>query len=891
MVLAVAVALALGGGVLALQLRPDAAAGTFVSKSSGGWGATQRYYRTFGEEPIQVLVHGSLQQLLLSGDIGRLAGLEGCLAGKVPAAALASEGGPRGPCGQLAALKAVKVVLGPGTFINEAAIEVQRQFAARRTQAEAQARQSQRVIYSAAIGRGLGEARARSLGEQARKATLTSFAAEVTALAIRFGLRGTPSLSEPHFVSSLVFDSEATAGTPKPRFAYLFPSRNAALVSVRLRAGQSEARRSRAISLIRAATAMPLWRLHHGESYLVTGEPVIVSDLTSSITRSVVLLLVAVALVMAIALGLVFRGRPRLLPLAIALLACALTFGALWLTGSSLTLAQVAVLPVLVGLAVDYAIQLQARAAEELSREGPAPDPLRVVSALRRAAAAGGTTIAAAGAAGAAALLVVALSPVPTVRGFAVMLVAGIAIAFFCALTVGSAAIALAARPRGRGRLGPAGRIRGALDDRIGAAWRGAGALLIDNPLTRAVPRLALSGAARRPWTLLGAGLLAAAIGWGLSTQTAVQTDITKLVPQSMPSLQALNTLEREAGVGGEIDLMVRSPDLTSPRAIAWMTSYQAAVLKRFGYSRTKGCGQAQLCPAFSLPDLFGGGALGGSASAPKLTQRQVSGLLAAIPPYFSQDVISSDRHVATLAFGIRLMDLSQQQRLIEAMRAQLHPPRGIEASLVGLPVLAAAADAQVSSVGRRTAMLLLGLAAAALVLLVAFGGDRRRALVPLLPVVLASGWSALILFLVRLPLNPMSVTLGTLVIAVCTEFAVLFSERYRSERRAGHEPGRALALTFSRAGAPIAASAATAIAGFAVLVLSDINMLRDFGLVTVIDLTVSLLGVAAVLPAALLLSDRGELVPSRAVLRELRAAAAARLRRGRRATGHETAV
>ena len=51
-------------------------------------------------------------------------------------------------------------------------------------------------------------------------------------------------------------------------------------------------------------------------------------------------------------------------------------------------------------------------------------------------------------------------------------------------------------------------------------------------------------------------------------------------------------------------------------------------------------------------------------------------------------------------------------------------------------------------------------------------------------------------------------------------------------------------------------ASGATAIAGFAVLVVSDIRMLRDFGFVTVVDLTVSLLGVLVVLPAVLLLAE-----------------------------------
>ena len=47
-----------------------------------------------------------------------------------------------------------------------------------------------------------------------------------------------------------------------------------------------------------------------------------------------------------------------------------------------------------------------------------------------------------------------------------------------------------------------------------------------------------------------------------------------------------------------------------------------------------------------------------------------------------------------------------------------------------------------------------------------------------------------------------------------------------------------------------------TAIAGFGVLVLSDITMLRDFGLVTLIDLSVSLVGVLLALPATLVISS-----------------------------------
>jgi hypothetical protein len=136
-VIALAVALGVGAGALALGLRPSAAADTFVGRSSGTYRATQRYYRVFGEEPVEVVVRGSLEQLLLSSDLERLVGLEGCLAGRVPPAGLPREGGAHGPCGQLDRLGAVKAVIGPGTFVNEAATQIDEQLTAQGDRAEA----------------------------------------------------------------------------------------------------------------------------------------------------------------------------------------------------------------------------------------------------------------------------------------------------------------------------------------------------------------------------------------------------------------------------------------------------------------------------------------------------------------------------------------------------------------------------------------------------------------------------------------------------------------------------------------------------------------------------------------------------------------------------------
>ena len=507
MVVAIALVLGLAGGALALRLQPTAATDTFVSRSSAEYKATQSFYRRFGEEPVQVVVKGNLQQLLFSSDIGLLTGLEGCLSGNVPVSALAQEGGVNGPCGRLARAKTVRVVLGPGTFIDEAANQINEQLDRETKLAETQAAAAEAAISRAALARGLSASEAHALGAQARKITTTRFEEGLATLALQYGLNGRPSLGDPNFVSALVFDPDKPAGTPKQRFAYLFPSPNTALVSVRLRAGLSEAARRQTISLVREAVAMPQWRLAHGESYLVTGEPVIVSDLAGSIARSIELLLVAVLAVMALTLGLVFSGRPRLLPLGIALLAAALTFGGLSLIGASLTVAQVAVLPVLIGLAVDYAIQFQSRVGEALAQ-----GPRDVRAAVSAAARAGAPTIATAAAASAAATLVVLLSPVPMVRGFGLLLAIGVVVAFVCALTVGSAAMVLAGAGPAPSPAGAPSRPRAlaSLGEAIAPAWRGARELLADNWLTRGVLRAALVYAVRSPTRVLAVGLVLA---------------------------------------------------------------------------------------------------------------------------------------------------------------------------------------------------------------------------------------------------------------------------------------------------------------------------------------------------------------------------------------------
>ena len=833
-VLAVCLVAAIAAGVGATRIPTDAGVGTLVDSDTATYRATQQVRREFGEEPVVVLAEGELPKLLLTDNIFRLLRLEGCLSGKVPKGAKPLPG----PCAELAETGAVEFVSGPATFLNEAVVQIDTQ-----------------------------------LQRLARHVPAARLRAYLLSVATRYGITSAPSIDNEEFVATVVFDLARARGTPKARLAYLFPNSHSAQIVVRLRHDLSEAERHRAIALIEATVhdetprkacaeagkPAPCFALEGG-SYVVSGAPVVVDGLSRDLESALLVLFATALVVMAGTLLLVFRSRLRLLPLAVALAAVAVVFGLLALTGGSLTMASIAVLPILIGLAVDYAIQFQAR-FDEASAQG-----LTGIEAARAAATAGGPTIATASLATAAGFLSLELSPTPMIRAFGLLLIAGVAVAFLLALTAGLAALSLRRTeplggtrssggwPRWGGReRSPAPPAGLPTRDRTHPPEHPPGA-----PPTRGRPRppeRLLSLALSRPKAVLGVGMSLAVIGWGLGTQIETVSDIRSLAPQSLPAVKHLTELQDATGVSGELDVSVEAEDLAAPATIEWMAAFKQRVLRANGFAgEDPSCLRAEVCPGPALSDFLTRGG--------PVTRADIDATLAALSPYALRQVAPIDPatgelgHAALISFGIRAQSLDDQQALVDRVRAAIGtpgepgvPPAGVQVRLAGLPVIAAEAAGDLSA--SRYWLALASLLTVALVLLAVYR-SVSRALLPLVPTVLATGWASLVLWLTGIPLNPMSAALGALTIAIATEFAVILSARFHEERRPGGGVEDALRAAYARTGAAVFASGATAVAGFAALIASEIQMLRDFGVVTVIDLSAALVGVMVVLPAAL---------------------------------------
>jgi len=793
-VVAVAPVVAIVAAVGATQLSTDAGVGTLVNSDSATYETTQQVREDFGEEPVVVLVKGELPQLILTQNIFKLLRLEGCLSGKVPKGVKPIPG----PCADLAHLHAVEFLTGPATFLNESVVQIENQ-----------------------------------LRRLAEHVPAQRFREYLLAVATKYGITSAPSIDNEEFVATVVFDLARPRGTPKARLSYIFPNAKSAQIIIRLKPDLSEAERRRAIGLIEAAVAdttprkackeegkpAPCFELEGG-SYIVSGAPVVIDGVAQAL-KDALLVLFAVSIgVMALVLFLVFRSRWPLLPLAVSLAAVAITFGLLALVGGALTMASIAALPILIGLGVDYAIQFQARYDEVEAAHGEFVNQ----GFAKSTAAASGPTIAAACVATAAGFLALQLSPIPMVRGFGWLLIAGIAIAFFLALTFGFGVLTLVGQ---RSRSGKG---------------------------TRPPERL-LSLSLTYPEWVLSIGIALAIVGWIAGTQVETVSDIRSLAPQNIKAIESLNELQDTTGVSGELDVRVQAPDLTDPETIEWMAGFKQRVLAGNGFTgEDPSCLRAEICPGPALSDFL---VRGGE----KPTQQGIEATLAALSPYALRQVAPVDPetgkvgHTALLSFGIRAQSLEDQQQLIERVRDGIgQPPPGVEVQLAGLPVIAAQSASDLSS--SRYWLTLAGLALVAAALLLIYR-SWRRALVPLVPTLLATGWASLLLWITGIPLNPMSAALGALTIAVATEFGVLLVGRFHEECGEGVGVEEALQRAYARTGAAVLASGATAIAGFAVLIASDVQMLRDFGLVTVIDLSAALAGVLLVLPATLLRLER----------------------------------
>ena len=158
-----------------------------------------------------------------------------------------------------------------------------------------------------------------------------------------------------------------------------------------------------------------------GFELTVTGSPVYLKEINDYLKGGMLTLGLIALAVMALVLAVMFRVRWRLLPLLSVLFGVVWTFSILGWIGIDLSLVTISGLPILIGLGIDFAIQIHNRVEEEVvldqDRHPIAETLANLVPPLIVAALAG-----------IVAFLALQLSKVPMIRDFGVLLMIGVAV-------------------------------------------------------------------------------------------------------------------------------------------------------------------------------------------------------------------------------------------------------------------------------------------------------------------------------------------------------------------------------------------------------------------------------------------------------------------------------
>ena len=486
MVAALVAATIAGLFAVKMDTRPEA----FLPAGDPTLLALQRAGAEFGADPLAVVIESTEPGSLLGPDcLPKLLNLEG----------------------QLTRLPDVSVVYGPATVLNQIAIASQNllaQIAGGR---------------DALIARADQEARARGASADAARAEAEQSVADYDrrygSLLVRGLPAGLPTLKNPHFARSVIFDD---SGRPRPQWQFVVPSPQAVAILVRPRDELDQASIERLVDAVREKAA----QAGLGDSRItVAGAPTLSAGMAERVRVEAPLLGgLAVLLIGTCYLVVPWRKRrkERIIPLAATLGAMALVVAAFGLAHRPLSVGVVAFLPILVGIGSDF--------------------PAYLVDGMNRRRVVVGALASAAGFAS------LASSPLPFVQELGIALAAGVLLALGLAHLIGRLV---------------------QLPQPVDVAQR------VVEPIGDGVTRAA-TGAVRVATSVVAATIAGA--GWLGLPHLAIEAQPDHLASRLTEVIDAQH-VEGVLGSSGEIDVVLRGPNTVSPEALAWLRDAEARAL------------------------------------------------------------------------------------------------------------------------------------------------------------------------------------------------------------------------------------------------------------------------------------------------------------------------
>jgi hydrophobe/amphiphile efflux-3 (HAE3) family protein len=629
------------------------------------------------------------------------------------------------------------------------------------------------------------------------------------------------TFDNPEWVRFLLYDNQGDIRKPLLPF---FPDEGHAQLVTRLDGNQSLEQEGNASDEVIAVTTGDDM---DNASLITTGAPELLQQLNDYLRGGMLTLGAIAVAIMVVILLVLFDVRWRLLPLAVILIGVIWAFGLAGYLGIPLSVVTIAGLPVMLGVGIDYAIQMHSRIEEEVIIDR-ASHPIQETSRNLGPALLVVTFDAI------FAFAALRFAQVPMIRHFGVLLSVGIAAICLCSIIMPLSILGIReyrSPTKGRDfREGPLGKL---------VVWLG-------------------SMPAKTGLFLTVASVLIFFGGIAVEDDLVLQTDPEAWVNQDSAVIQKLDVLKEETGSSSELGIFIQSDDVFSDETVEFVQEFADEELTQR---------PEDLLTASSIVTTVG--FLMEVPGATKLvpTGEDVSAAYDVAPRDVQLSTVNPDAGALNLIFRTGPSSLEDRAVVVREITDQIQPPEGITATPSGLAVVGVGLLDNLEA----NRVVLTYLAVGFVAVFLAFRlRSVVRSLLSLVPVLIAVGTASLVAWAFSLKLSPMTAVGGPLVVAACTEFTSLILLRYLEERRRGLDPRAAVDVTASRTGRAFIVSAMTAIAGVAVIAFSSLPLLRDFGIIVAMNVAVALLSALVFLPPMLVWADergwvsRGMLGPGR---------------------------
>ena len=574
-----------------------------------------------------------------------------------------------------------------------------------------------------------------------------------------------------------------------------------------------------------------------GFEVITTGSPVFLKEINDYLQGGMLTLGAIALVVMAIVLFFAFRVRWRFVSLAVVVVGVIWAFAILGFIGIDLSLVTISGLPILIGMGVDFSIQIQNRVEEEVVQDKEAHPMAETLASL-------GPALVTATIGAVFAFIALEVSRVPMIRDFGVMLAIGIVMLCIVGIVVTTSVLGI-------------------------REWRKPTTERADAPIIeKSVVWLGSLPLATAPVMIVLAILIFVA-GILLEDRFKIESDPVKWIDQSSEAATDLDVLQEEAGFTSTLGIYVQANNVLDQELSDVVHEFTYASEEREDVSTTSSIVNTftkiiNIQGANRVPPSSATLAAGVEEMPPDvrlalanedLTATQVN--LRLNEPSLENRSVIVDELQADLEERLAAADLPDDSILLVELPADQDPVKAIPSGLavVGVGLLENLKQ-------NRAQLTYIGLALVTLWFLIRFR-SVVKAMLALVPVVLAVGTSSLIVAVLGITLSPLTTVSGPLVIATCGEFSVLMLLRYLEERRGGFTARDATDRASARTGRAFVASALTTVGGFAVLITSPMPLLRDFGIIVTLNVVVALLSALVVVPPLVVWTDnRGWIHP-----------------------------